>query len=327
MSSDERDQEKDRDQILPDEASDAHPAATPEAREILLRASAGKDDMPAAIRALHAIDALLADPILSISDRTNAVTQVCGPYSGDLIRLAVGLGRSSAKRASDLPGIVTRFGLLGLRRMIELVASRSLFRADHPPIARLMSQVWWHSLARAEAMRLVSDRVEVPRRWLTGNLYTAGLFADVGATFLFWLVDQARLPAGTDDEPTAPTLDLIGDHHEWVGEDMLRRWGMADEVARMAGNHHGRWSGVGPPFWPIAAIAEQIADEIVPLPFSVAHVRERPERASHFIAVGVDERRRLIFAVRKQVDAFRAALDAGATDPDPASETPPPGDR
>ncbi len=133
------------------------------------------------------------------------------------------------------------------------------------------------------------------------------------------------LPAADDGGVLASTLELIGDHHERVGEDLLQRWGMAVDITRTAGNHHGRRSGVRTPFWPIVAIAGQIADEIVEPLFLVAQVGEPAEAAAHFLPLGVEERRHLLFAVRKQVDGLRNLLEptlaptlapsAGATSP------------
>ena len=289
------------------------PPAAPDERDMLLRAAAGWDETPRAMRGLLEVDVLIADPITPIHDRVAALVEACDPFCADLLCLAAGLGRGAGagtrRGPEDLPAIIARFGLAGFRRMVELVASRNLFRATSAPVSRRLSEIWWHSLARAEAMRLVAERVEVPRRWLTGNLYTAGLFADVGAMFLLWLVEQARLPAADDGGLLASTLELIGEHHEWVGEDLLQRWGMAVDITRTAGNHHGRRSGGRTPFWPIVAIAGQIADEVVEPLCVVAHVREPAEAAAHFLPLGVEERRHLLFAVRKQVEGLRNVLE------------------
>jgi HD-like signal output (HDOD) protein len=311
------------------------PRAAPDEREMLLRAAAGWDETPRAMRGLLEVDVLIADPITPIHDRVAALVEACDPFSADLLCLAAGLGRGAGagtrRGPEDLPAIIARFGLAGFRRMVELVASRNLFRATSAPVSRRLSEIWWHSLARAEAMRLVAERVEVPRRWLTGNLYTAGLFADVGAMFLLWLVEQARLPAADDGGLLASTLELIGEHHEWVGEDLLQRWGMAVDITRTAGNHHGRRSGVRTPFWPIVAIAGQIADEVVEPLFLVAQrqvgdVREPAEAAAHFLPLGVEERRHLLFAVRKQVEGLRNVLEpALAPTPAPSAGATAPG--
>ncbi len=74
------------------------PRAAPDEREMLLRAAAGWDETPRAMRGLLEVDVLIADPITPIHDRVAALVEACDPFASDLMCLAAGLGRARRRR-------------------------------------------------------------------------------------------------------------------------------------------------------------------------------------------------------------------------------------
>lgn len=145
------------------------------------------------------------------------------------------LGRSAAfgraGQSVDLPYIINRAGFRQLSHMIEVVWAHDCFKvADkryQPYVARLTRQ----SVARAAAVRALAEQ----QRLEVFPAYLAGLFADVGASFLLWaIVDKARghVPAPED------ALEFVRQHHETMSGAVLKRWGHSELVIGLARRHH-----------------------------------------------------------------------------------------
>jgi hypothetical protein len=102
---------------------------------------------------------------------------------------------------------------------------------------------------------------------------------------------------------------LVAAQHEWIGEDLVRRWGMAPEIARLAGNHHPRPNRLHLPFWPLALAASDLADEIVDSPERTLGTSSLAGTAIDALGISAQDRRDLVGVVRAQVDAIVETME------------------
>jgi hypothetical protein len=170
-----------------------------------------------------------------------------------------------------------------------------------------------HGLARAEAMQKLADCPDLPPRWWFGDIFRAGLFADAGAWFIFWLSEEASGAPGAVGPPSArlpltSTFKVIAEHHEWTGADLVRRWGMADEIAALAGNHHRRSNRSHRPFWPLALVASDVADEIVDSPERARERLAETGAVLDFLRICAERRLDLLAFVRQRIERVADAL-------------------
>jgi HD-like signal output (HDOD) protein len=140
-------------------------------------------------------------------------------------------GRNNVQTTPDLHFIINRVGFRQLSNVVETVWSNDCFKiADEryePLVARLTRQ----AVARAVAMRAMAEQLRLE----VFPAYLAGLFADVGASFLLWaIVDKSR---GRVPEP-ADALVFVREHHETMSGAVLKRWGHGEPVASLVRKHH-----------------------------------------------------------------------------------------
>ncbi|HTV21477.1 MAG TPA: HDOD domain-containing protein [Polyangiaceae bacterium] len=216
--------------------------------------------------------------------------------------------RSGTQGTPDLHFIINRVGFRQLSNVVETVWSNDCFAvADeryHPIVARMTRL----SVARAVSMRALAERLRIE----VFPAYLAGLFADVGATFLLWaIVDKSR---GHVPEP-ADALAFVREHHETMSGAVLKRWGHQELVVGLVRRHHNPLlTGPGAVYGGLSVLASQMARELTgeddltcSEPFPPAPLFER---CVALIGLG-DAARSGIFPRVK--DEYAAALDAFGT--------------
>jgi len=218
-------------------------------------------------------------------------------------------GRADAQGTPDLHFIINRVGFRQLSNVMETVWSNDCFAvADdryHPYVARLTRL----AVARAASMRALAERLRLE----VFPAYLAGLFADVGATFLLWaIVDKSR---GHVPEPV-DALAFVREHHETMSRAVLERWGHREPVVGLVRRHHNPLlTGPAAIYAALSVLASQMAAELTgeddltyAEPFPPAPLLERC-----VVLVGLGEAARQSVFPRVK-DEYAAAVEAfGAT--------------
>jgi len=225
-----------------------------------------------------------------------------------LVARVLQLGRSAAfgraGQASDLPTIVGRVGFRQLSNMIEVVWAHDCFKVADKRYEPLVARLTRQAIARAAAVRALAEQ----QRLEVFSAYLAGLFADVGASFLLWaIVDKSRghVPAPEN------ALEFVREHHETMSGAVLKRWGHSELVIGLARRHHSaELEGAGN--YPLLLVlASQMAFELT----GEADVTARgtwpdaalQERCAAQIPLADDVRRRIM---ARADDEYRSALEA-----------------
>lgn len=147
--------------------------------------------------------------------------------------LQLGRSASIARNApsQDLRHIISRVGFRQVSDIVETVWANNCFKVADPRYAPLTAQLSRHAVARAVAMRALASLSKLD----AFSAYLAGLFADVGAAFLFWaIVDKSR---GQAPDPQ-DALAFVREHHETMSGAVLKRWGHTDFVIGLVRRHH-----------------------------------------------------------------------------------------
>lgn len=152
-----------------------------------------------------------------------------------LVARVLQLGRSAsiarAAPSQDLRHIISRVGFRQVSDVVETVWANNCFKIADPRYAPYAAQLSRHSVARAMVMRELASLLGVD----TFSAYLAGLFADVGAAFLFWaIVDKSRGHAPDPED----ALAFVREHHETMSGAVLKRWGHTDFVIGLVRRHH-----------------------------------------------------------------------------------------
>jgi len=220
--------------------------------------------------------------------------------------------RSGGQGTPDLHFIINRVGFRQLSNVVETVWSNDCFAvADpryHPYVARLTRL----SVARAVSMRALAERLRIE----VFPAYLAGLFADVGATFLLWaIVDKSpgHVPHPLD------ALAFVREHHETMSGAVLKRWGHQELVVGLVRRHHNPLlTGPGAVYGGLSVLASQMAGELTDEDDLTCAESFPPapllERCVSLVGLG-DAARQSIYPRVK--DEYAAALDALGAPPVP----------
>jgi|GEM_PF-2092179 len=151
-------------------------------------------------------------------------------------------------------------GVAAIRSEVETAAIRSAFPIGVPAVRALDDRIQEFTLARAQAMRGIAEIAEPKVVLETEDCYLAGLWLDVGATYLLSAISAVMLRRGGKVADPAEMNRAIATHHGAVGASILRRWGMSADVVELTYDHHGdARSRHGQPLWCAATLGGAIA--------------------------------------------------------------------
>jgi HD-like signal output (HDOD) protein len=135
-------------------------------------------------------------------------------------------------------GILQAVALLGLNRVRVLATTAALRMLVSPATASpTLTRCWRHSLACALATRDIAANSRV-----TGDAaYTAGLLHDIGCIAMLscWPREYSRLLATCQPADTLEReFESLAVTHTDAGAFLLQKWGLPQELAVVARDHH-----------------------------------------------------------------------------------------
>lgn len=151
--------------------------------------------------------------------------------AGEILALA----RSAAYSGrGQVPGIRQALVRLGLKKLSEVVMAAAMnmrvFRSKS--YEKWMNRVRAHSLATAHISRFVSRYTPFEEE----HAFLCGLMHDVGIAGIFLVLgDAERGKQKLDLDVLWPAIHAA---HAQAGAQMVKRWGLAEEMAMVVGAHH-----------------------------------------------------------------------------------------
>ena len=175
-----------------------------------------------------------------LKEKEDATPQeICELISTDptLTLRLIGIANSSYYRSSvvikTLEDAIFRLGMREAQNYILLFTNRSLFEADSPPFNHLMDDLWTHSLATAEASRLIGKTVKYKD---LNHLFTLGMLHDMGKLLLLQVLLELKQDGREMDEISI--LDILDAQHTDFGAALMKKWDLSDEFVNVVQCHH-----------------------------------------------------------------------------------------
>ncbi len=157
--------------------------------------------------------------------------------ASEVLRLANTAHYARAGRISDLQAAVTRIGFKQIHQIVETVLLRSAFSVRNPWTLNCLTEIWRRGVASALACRALATALPATARIDPGVAYLAGLFCDVGASFLLSILDEEQVPFDETFDEAALAVALAA-HHQGAGKRLMEAWDMDAFVQLAACAHH-----------------------------------------------------------------------------------------
>ena len=203
-------------------------ASTPNVfQELLVRIHSGEILLPSVPSIVEQLRTVVAGKATTLEAVTKLVAQ-----DQALVTRVLQLGRSAmyaSFKPTDLEGTIGRIGFQSLHTLAETVWLNNCFQARDRRFVTYTDRLARFGLARAVAMRALAK----PTKLSATSAYLSGLLADVGASFLMYIIAEKSMSA----EPES-CLPFIRQHHASIGAQLLKRWGYATDVIELARRHH-----------------------------------------------------------------------------------------
>lgn len=134
---------------------------------------------------------------------------------------------------NNLEEAIMRFGLKETQNYLLLLTTRSLFDSDTPPFKKLLDSLWIHSLATAEASRLLGKLLKYPD---LNHLFILGMLHDMGKLLLLQVLFELNKNGRDMDETNI--MEVVDAQHMAFGASLMRKWNMPSEFSYTAEQHH-----------------------------------------------------------------------------------------
>lgn len=164
-------------------------------------------------------------------------------------------------RSGGVDEALDRLGIVGVWSAIETRLLREQFPLPVPALQTLNDRVWRFAMARALAMRNIAETSELERPLKREECYLAGLWLDVGASYLLSQIALAveRQGGARVADPAAMTA-AIDTHHGAVGAALIERWVDEPDLVSLVREHHaGPRAGRASALWCAAALGGAVA--------------------------------------------------------------------
>jgi CheY-like chemotaxis protein/HD-like signal output (HDOD) protein len=229
-------------------------------QQMLTRVRSGELPVPPVPGVLLSLRSMLKSDQVDV-DAVVSKIEADQRLAADLVRLSNTPQYARGGRNTSVKAAVTRLGLRPVHGLVETLALKGSYQSGDPQTRKWLARVWGHGVARGLAMRALADVMASDDRISPDTAYLNGLMADVGASFLLWVVAQRGDPLTPADEGWI--FPSVAQHHSDLSALILRRWGFDDESAKLAQHHHAE----GPPvasgrYWPMGVLAAGLAAEI-----------------------------------------------------------------
>jgi CheY-like chemotaxis protein/HD-like signal output (HDOD) protein len=213
------------------------PAGDPIFSSILRRVHEGEILIPAVPTVVLELRRLLTAPETTL-EQVTALIERDQRLSAQLLRISNTTPYARGAQNASIRTAVSRVGLRQIQSLIETIFAHSACTVRDPELAPLQASIWRFSVARAVAMRALAEAHPAPRPDVE-LAYLAGLFCDVGASFLLWIVSERNASAATNQKLGRDAcVHFIGQNHHSVGAAVLARWSVDPTMTMLARLHH-----------------------------------------------------------------------------------------
>jgi CheY-like chemotaxis protein/HD-like signal output (HDOD) protein len=229
---------------------------------VLERLKTGDVPLPAAPVVMSKMREMIRSNTVDAAQMATLVAQD-QRLAAEVLRLANTAHYARAGRTSDLQTAVTRVGFRQIHHIVETVLLRSAFEGTDPWVRSCLRDIWRRGVATALAARSLVELVPNAQKIDASLAYLSGLFMDVGASFLLWVVDETGTKSGQPIDKASATAS-VATHHRSLGRRIIESWHIDPVVQLVAALHHadpGPCAGVGM-YKALVAVGAMVAEQL-----------------------------------------------------------------
>jgi HD-like signal output (HDOD) protein len=171
-------------------------------------------------------------PDVSITDLSDII-KADPALTMRLISISNSAHYRGATSIENLEEAIMRLGMKETQNYLLLLATRTMFESENPSFKKLLEGLWVHSLATAEAARLLGKLIKYPDLNL---LFTLGMLHDMGKLLLLQIL--LELDKNGRDMDEANIIEIIDTLHMAFGASLMRKWNMPSEFSYTTEQHH-----------------------------------------------------------------------------------------
>lgn len=134
-----------------------------------------------------------------------------------------------------LESAISRLGLETAKQTVSAIANRALYTAGNKKYAKIVENLWEHSLSCAYASQFTSNIGQVR---LNEDAFTLGLLHDIGKLILIQVVGEVeKRTQSADEEEVMEMFKALDAYHGKTGSILLKKWGFSENYV-MVSLHH-----------------------------------------------------------------------------------------
>lgn len=135
----------------------------------------------------------------------------------------------------SLESAISRLGLGTTRQYVEVISNRSLYTTQNKRFAKIMENLWSHSLACAFASEQVADILNLKTE---NDTFTLGLIHDIGKLVLLQIIGELEIKGKFDgDLDDKKLFETLRSFHGRFGGVLLKRWAFTEDFIQVAMYH------------------------------------------------------------------------------------------
>jgi putative nucleotidyltransferase with HDIG domain len=149
-------------------------------------------------------------------------------------------------QVTNLSQAIVILGLQQVRNLVLGVAAVSSMKPRSPRQEEVLQQFWLHSFSAAATTQILSRRLKFSQKDAE-LMFIGGLLHDIGRLFLFSNFTQTfdqvlRFAVENELSLEASEQKFLGMTHADVGQLMVEKWKLPEQLAQVVGQHEGPFS-------------------------------------------------------------------------------------
>jgi HD-like signal output (HDOD) protein len=166
-----------------------------------------------------------------------AVVQSDQVLAAEVLRASNSAFYGGLSPVTTVQGAIFRLGLVQVARLVLLASERNRYRAHQPALRTIMTRLWAHATACAQAAEWLARRLG--HRGLEQEAFVGGLVHDIGKLYLIRVLDEMVAKSPEPFETPEPfLLELLSVAHADQGHRLVTGWNIPEMYRVIVRDHH-----------------------------------------------------------------------------------------
>ena len=207
---------------------------------------------------LKAIE-VMKDPEVSAS-KIVGIIQYDPTITASILRFANSAYFGLKKKVTSIKHAVSYLGTKTIMDMLMLSGALDQYRTEFTGYGQRGKEMLKHSFSTALMCRILGEKIGLEESF---TVFSAGLLHDIGKVVLNSFIEHRYeeimdLVNNHNHTPLSAEKELVGMDHAQVGGEMLKRWGLPENITTPVAQHHQvENADAADRFTPLVYIADQ----------------------------------------------------------------------